>query len=139
MREPNVDDAKILLQLESVRQAPNLDHAFAWAAKQFQHKGTTTQLGPAEAAEADEAIARFSVFFETAGVLVRDGLLHEDVFFDRYYVGPFWKLAVESTEKTRKETGVSGLGENFEWLAKHEDAAQARINARHRETERSRA
>lgn len=132
MREPNVDDAKILLELERLRYTPEVDKAFAWANNEWHaHRDARTPRSASEKATADDAIARFSTFFETAGVLVRDGLLHEDVFYDRYMVKPFWDLAVEETDEERKRAGTAAVGENFEWLAKHEADAQAAVERRH--------
>ena len=135
MREPNVEDAKLLLQLETLRYSPEIDRSFTWAWKHFK-SGVSANAEIVEKAEAEAAIGTFSTFFETAGVLVRDGLLHEEIFYDRYAVTPFWKLARDANEKVRKATGNSSMGENFEWLATHEAAAQARVEERHRKASR---
>lgn len=140
MREPNTEDAKLLLQLETIRYSPEIDKAFRWA---YTHWGADQRPvppanNPVARGEAEEAVGRVSTFFETAGVLVRDGLLHDEIFYDRYAVAAFWKLAKEFNEAQRKETGVPAMGENFEWLAAHEPEAQARVDARHRRLEKER-
>ena len=133
MREPNASDATLLLQLEGLRYNPTVDHAFHWAWTTWNGREFSPGTGNAtQKAEAEQSIGIISTFFETAGVLVRDGLLHEDVFYDRYAVGAFWKLARDFNEKSRKDTGSSAMGENFEWLAAHEPEAQAHVDARHR-------
>lgn len=137
MREPNSEDAKILLQLETLRYTPDLDEAFRWAWAQFQHANDPVRTHtPADLAAEEEAVGRFSTFFETAGVLVRSGLLHEDIFYDRYMVSPFWKLARDSTERQRKMAGTVLIGENFEWLAEREPAVTARLEQRSRSARR---
>lgn len=57
--------------------------------------------------------------FEQAGVLLKHGLLHPDLYFDAW-ASPTsaWERASVVIEALRKESGSDQLYKNFEWLAK---------------------
>jgi hypothetical protein len=69
----------------------------------------------------------FLTFWEMAGVIVNNGLLHDDLFFGRFLVGPYWEAFKPMIYVARKETQEPRLSENFEllyekekkWHAKH--------------------
>jgi hypothetical protein len=57
--------------------------------------------------------------FEQAGVLMKHGLMHPDLYFDAW-ASPTsaWERARVAIEGLRKQTGSTQLYKNFEWLAK---------------------
>ncbi len=54
-------------------------------------------------------------FFELAGVLVRRGLVNQDLFFDVFNPSPYWQRARSIVEGMRKER--AHIYENFEFLS----------------------
>lgn len=65
---------------------------------------------------------RISAFWESAGALVKNGLLNEQLFFDRFLVKPYWDALKPALFSDREATDEMRLGENFEWLARREQA-----------------
>lgn len=55
--------------------------------------------------------------WETAGVLVRRGLMNEDLFFDRFLIAPYWNRAKRIIKGLQRKYDPL-IGENFEWLAR---------------------
>jgi hypothetical protein len=62
-------------------------------------------------------VSRFLELFETMGVLVKSGVLNEDLVHDRWMVRAFWDFLRPTLERERRTIGSATLGENFEWLA----------------------
>ncbi len=74
--------------------------------------------GGSEGSEAFEFIA---AHFETMGVLMKHGLLNEDLYFDRYFVEPYWASA-RAVVKARRARWHPDVAENFAWLARRAEA-----------------
>ncbi len=63
---------------------------------------------------------RIAAFWESAGALVKNGLLNEHLFFDRFLVKPYWEALKPVVFLDREETNEPRIAENFEWLARKE-------------------
>jgi len=64
--------------------------------------------------------------FEQAGVLMKNGLMHPNLYFDAW-ASPTraWERARSAVEGLRKHSGNEDLYTNFEWLARREEQWQA--------------
>ncbi len=71
--------------------------------------------------EGQRYLDRISAFWESAGALVKNGLLNEPLFFDRYLVKPYWDAVKVAILADREEANEPRIGENFEWLAIREE------------------
>jgi hypothetical protein len=78
-------------------------------------------------------VSRFIELFETMGVLVRAGLLNEDLVHDRWMVRAFWDFLRPTVDRERRTIGIATLGENFEWLAERNRAWSERRKTKGRE------
>ena len=60
----------------------------------------------------------FSVghFLEVCGVLMKHGLVNEDLFFDTFWFEPIWKNFEPVISSMREEFNEPSLEENFEFL-----------------------
>jgi hypothetical protein len=55
-------------------------------------------------------------FLETCGVLLKHGLLNEDLFFECFWFEPIWKNFEPVIKSMRQEFQEPSLEENFEFL-----------------------
>ena len=64
--------------------------------------------------------------FEQAGVLMKNGLMHPDLYFDAWSSPKrAWEGARIAVEGLRKQRGNDDLYANFEWLARRGEQWQA--------------
>ncbi len=70
--------------------------------------------------EGQRHLDRIAAFWESAGALVKNGLLNEHLFFDRFLVKPYWDALKPVVFLDREATNEPRIAENFEWLAKRE-------------------
>ena len=119
--KPTHEDAKVLLELLEATQTDNFQKARNWWFGNLSVENPMPyeefkQKFP-EGSEGHNSFGLVSSFFETAGVLVKYGLLHEDLFFDRFLIDPYWKSAKTIVRGERSEYDPL-IAENFEWLAR---------------------
>ncbi len=122
--KPNIEDAQILLELEHLRQAEPSQKANKWFWSEFKPKKIASYSEFREAypegSEGDRHAQEIGNLFELCGVLVNNGLLSEALFFDRYFVKPFWEPLKPIVEGQRDEIEEPRLAENFELLYEKE-------------------
>ncbi|MCL5069257.1 MAG: DUF4760 domain-containing protein [Thaumarchaeota archaeon] len=114
---PTQWDAEMLLKLNEIQQS---DRIFkGWAFSQFDFKSTSWKdlqlIYPRGSAGFDYFYA-VGHFLELCGVLLKHGLLSEDLFFDTFYFEPIWKNFEPVIKSMRKELNEPTLEENFEYL-----------------------
>lgn len=114
MPKPTKEDAQILIGLMSVFNAPAMMEARAFW-------GTLPdEVGPAElfAKYPKGSIERqrfgsMMAFWDTVGILLKNGLLHEDLIFGSFLGDPPWPKVKRFFEEARKE-GNPDEGDNLE-------------------------
>ncbi len=124
LNKPTKEDAKIMLQLEELLlMEPNYRAMYwFWRVFQPQRLETSEEIRKTypSTSEGDRHLNRIGAFWESAGALVKNDLLNEQLFFDRFLVKPYWDALKPAVLLERKETNEPRLSENFEWLAKRE-------------------
>jgi hypothetical protein len=132
--EPTYEDAKLLLEFIELGYMDTMQKAFDWFWANLPEEPPMTleefeQKFPAGSAGAKN-LNLAAGHFETAGVLVRRGLLNENLFFDRFLIAPFWDRAKKVVKGSQKKYNPL-IGENFEWLARRAEGwARKRTAAR---------
>ena len=126
MVRPSKDDAELLLKLVEISHSPVMEAAFTWLRCDMAVKHEKLKKFedyekeyPPGSDGAKHAMAVES-FWETAGVLVKHGLIHEDLFFDRFFVETYWDLLGRWVLGQRETSSEPRLAENFEWLSRKE-------------------
>jgi len=124
MAEPTGQDALLYTQLLAITQTEHHARARRWVQFDFD-AGSYRELEqkyPPGSEERDRLVVVMG-FYESAGVLVSRGLLHEDVFFDAPYnfdtVWPKLKAIVSEWQAAAEDPAV---WENFNWLGLRYDA-----------------
>lgn len=118
---PQYEDARVFLEMVGLTFTPHFAAARDWFLGKFEAKDLNDFRN--KYPDDTEEYARFWTvcgFFETAGVLMKSKLMHPDLFFDRYAVGPFWNKSKVVVHALQKESGQKELFENFEWLVRKE-------------------
>lgn len=134
VRKPTNQDAQLLLQLEQLLLMEPNQKAIHWFWRIFlpqkiQSIDQIRKTYPSNS-EGSTYLDRLSAFWESAGVLVNNGLLNEKLFFDRFWVKPYWealKYIIFSDRETNKEQRIA---EHFELLAKKEQVWQKRASSK---------
>jgi hypothetical protein len=119
--KPTYEDARLLVEMVKLTQDEKFAKARSWyfanlpedppmKLEEFENKFP-------EGSEGNEAFSLVSSHFETAGVLVKHGVLNEDLYFDRYFVEPYWDRAKVIVREQRGKWHPA-IAENFEWLAR---------------------
>lgn len=126
MSKPTKDDAQLLLQLEQMLLMEPNQRAFHWFWRVFYPRKITEiaklrEIYP-DNSEGSMYLDRLSAFWESAGALVNNGLMNEQLFFDRFLVKPYWETLKVVIFSDRDATKEPRIGENFELLAKREQA-----------------
>ncbi len=134
MRKPTKEDARLLLQLEQLLLMEPNQRALHWFWRIFypqkiQSIEQIRKLYPSNS-EGSTYLDRLSAFWESAGVLVNNGLLNEKLFFDRFLVKPYWDALKFVIFADREQTQEPRIGENFELLAKKEEGWHLRASAK---------
>ncbi len=124
------EDAKLLLRFEQLLLTEPVQKARDWfwsefRPKKFKDYEEYRKLYP-EGSEGDRNLGLIGSLWETAGVLVDNGLLHEGLFFDTYLVKPWWEPVKPIVYGERREYEEPRLAENFELLYEREQAWQAK-------------
>jgi len=119
-REPNQQDAALYQRCFSQFQSGVAAEARAWF---FEHFDATTyanmQSRYPPGSRERHLLAEFLGFYESNGVLVSRGLLHEDVFFDApFALDLVWGRVGPIIEEWQEATGEPGIWENVAWLGK---------------------
>jgi hypothetical protein len=124
LKKPTKEDAKIMLQLEELLLMEPNYRAMYWFWRVFhpQRLETSEEIRKTypSTSEGDRHLNRIAAFWESAGALVKNNLLNEQLFFDRFLVKPYWDALKPAVFLERKETNEPRLSENFEWLSKRE-------------------
>lgn len=126
LKKPTKEDARIMLQLEELLLMEPNQRAVYWFWRVFypQKLSSSEEIRKAYPTNSDgqRNLDRISAFWESAGALVKNGLLNEQLFFDRFLVKPYWEAVKPILFSDRQATDEPRLGENFEWLALREQA-----------------
>ncbi len=142
MPRPTKQDAEILLTLMDIFLSDAMREARKWwrtlpeglRLKEFEKRFP-------RGSEGWENLTTMAIFWETAGSLMRRGLLQEDLAFDTFMDAPPWGKVERIVRDRRKREKAPAEGENFEWIAarariwvKQREAAIRRANASPRRT-----
>ena len=125
VKKPTHEDANIMLQLEGLLLMEPNYRAMYWFWRVFypQRLETSEEIRRTYpvTSEGQRNLDRIAAFWESAGTLVKNKLLNEDLFFDRFLVTPYWNALKPGVFLDRKETNEPRLSENFEWLAMRQE------------------
>jgi hypothetical protein len=125
LKKPTKEDARIMLQLEELLLMEPNQRAMHWFWRVFYPQKLVNREEIRKAyptsSEGQRYFDRISAFWESAGALVKNGLLNERLFFDRFLVKPYWDALKQVLFADREETNEPRVGENFEWLALREE------------------
>jgi hypothetical protein len=128
MAKPTKQDAELLLRLIELFGRGEGREASRWvmtgfAAKDYAEFKKKYPEGSPEFLKVGEVLG----FFETAGVLISNGLLNEDVFFDLSFgLTPIWKKLGPIVAGWQKAS-TPALWENAAWLAKRYERWQKKV------------
>ncbi len=119
MPKPTKQDAQLLLSLMEVFLSGPVRDARRWwrtlpegmSLEEFEEKFP-------RGSEGWEYFTTMAVFWETAGSLMRRGLLNEELSFDTFMDAPPWSKAQRIVWGRREREQAPAEGENFEWIAK---------------------
>ena len=125
VKKPTKEDANIMLQLEGLLLMEPNYRAMYWFWRVFhpQRLETAEEIRRTypPTSEGQRNLDRIAAFWESAGTLVKNKLLNEDLFFDRFLVKPYWDAIKPAVFLDRQETNEPLLSENFEWLAMRQE------------------
>jgi hypothetical protein len=126
-REPTPSDAQLLVQLYAIAQDGPAKRGFLWYLDHFKEDiDPATVDYSALLAESPrisagyEAWTAVASFFETVGVLVRNGVLHGGLVYERWPVEWYWRYLGPLVQAERERGLLCDTGsfaDNFEWLA----------------------
>jgi hypothetical protein len=126
--EPTREDARLYLQLLEITQGAYQARARRWVIHELDaqtFKELSTKYPPRS--EEGQWIVDVLGFFESAGVLVSRGLLHEDVFFDQPFgLEMLWPKFESIVDDWQKSTKDAGTWENLQWLARRHKSWRAK-------------
>lgn len=116
-KKPTFEDTQVLLKLNDWQQSDRIFAGWIFAQHQFKAKSFQefVQRYPIGSKGFDHFYA-VGHFLEIAGVLVKRGLLNEDLFFDTFWFEPIWKNFEATIRGMREEYNEPSLEENFEFL-----------------------
>lgn len=119
MSAPTSEDAHIYLQLLEMSQQPHFIESRRWVAHEFDAESLKTlDTKYPEGSEERSRVASVLGFYESVGVLVSRGLLHEDLFFDSPLgLEHVWARAELLVLNWQKSAGDAAIFENLAWLA----------------------
>jgi hypothetical protein len=122
--EPTKEDAGLYLELLAISQQPVQAEARRWVFSEFEARSFEELQSkyPSGTPERDRLV-NVLMFYESAGVLISRGLLHEDVFFDApFELEVLWPLVENLLEDWQKAKNEPAIFENVVWLAKRYEA-----------------
>lgn len=111
------DDAFLLLKLNELQQTDRIFDGWEFSLHEFKadnYEEFVKKYPP----DGNGFKSFYSVghFLELSGVLVKNNLLSEDLFFDTFYFEPIWKNFEPVIKSLRKEYNEESLLENFQFL-----------------------
>ncbi len=116
-RKSTVQEGEILLRLNELQQSERIFNGWAFSQMGFKAKSWKEFLKRyPQGSERFDQFYAIGHFFEVAGVLVKHGILSEDLFFDTFWFEPIWKNYEPVIKSMRKEFNEPSLEENFEFL-----------------------
>lgn len=139
---PTNHDAQLLVQLYAMAQDGPIKKGFLWYLDNFKE-----DMDPAtvdyeslsannpRVSEGYEGWTAVASFFETVGVLVRNGVLYGGLVYERWPVEWYWRYLGPLVQAERDRGMLCDTGsfaDNFEWLAdqaaawRKSDSAKAR-------------
>ena len=118
MAKPTKQDAQLLLTLMDIFLSDSVREARKWwrtlpdglSLEEFEKRFP-------RGSEGWEHFSTMAIFWETAGSLMRRGLLQEDLAFDTFMDAPPWGKVERIVSDRRKREKAPAEGENFEWIA----------------------
>ena len=127
MAKPTKQDAELLLKLVELNGSQYRESSrwvmTEFAAKDYAEFKKKYQVGSPEFTRVGDVLG----FFELAGVLISNGLLNEDVFFDLSFgLTPLWKKLGPIVAGWQKDASPA-LWENAVWLAKRNERWQKKV------------
>ena len=126
-----------MLQLEQLLLMDPNQMAWHWFWRVFEplklRDRTAIRKAYPAGSEGQRYFDRISAFWESAGTLVKNGLLNEKLFFDRFLVTPYWEALREVIYADREKSNEPRIGENFEWLAMRQAKLAAPLKRKNRE------
>jgi hypothetical protein len=120
--KPTWEDADLLLRIDDLAARDETRKAIDWF--RSTHLGAEAPNRHPILRDAPEFayVSRFIELFETMGVLVKLGLLNEELAHERWMVRSVWEFLKPTIERERRTIGSPTLAENFEWLAERNQA-----------------
>lgn len=111
------DDAFLLLKLNELQQTDRIFNGWDFSLHEFKADNYEDFLRkyPRDG-KGFEFFYSVGHFLEMSGVLVKNNLLSEDLFFDTFYFEPIWKNFEPVIRSMRKEFNEDSLLENFQFL-----------------------
>jgi hypothetical protein len=105
------------LKLNELQQSDRIFHGWVFAQQEFK-AGSYQEFLSKYPAGTPGSNYFYSVghFLEVCGVLLKNGLLNEDLFFDTFWFEPIWKNFEPVIASMRKEFSEPSIEENFELL-----------------------
>jgi len=122
VREPNQEDAALYLRLCALKDTAVQAEARAWFFESFDASSLQEldERYPRGSRER-HLFAEFLGFYESAGVLVSRGLLHEDVYFDApFALELVWPRVGAIIDEMREKLDPAAW-ENVAWLGRRYD------------------
>lgn len=119
MARPTKQDAQLLLSLMDIFLSDSVREARKWwrtLPDGLSLEGFEKRFP--RGSEGWEHFSTMAVFWETAGSLMRRGLLHEEIAFDTFMDAPPWGKIERIIHDRRKREKAPAEGENFEWISK---------------------
>ena len=119
-REPNQQDATLYLQLHALKDTPAQAEARRWWFMEFD-ASSYAQLEERYPRGTRERhlLQEFLGFYEGSGVLVKNGLLHEDIYFDApFALGAVWVRMGPIIEEWQAAASDPMIWENVVWLGR---------------------
>ena len=115
------EDAELLLKLFQTTNTPENTEALNWFNREFKpqknYKKFKAKYPPGS--KGSDSVGRVLGTFETAGVLISQGLLNENLYFDVSGIGFLWPQLAPIIPGWQKEAG-GNLWENAVWLAERQ-------------------
>jgi hypothetical protein len=124
--KPTKEDAGLLIQLFAIAQSERVARSFLWYYDFFGEVRDPKEIDyesflkkNPRGSEGYFKWTAIASFFETVGVLVRNGVLSESLVFDRWPVEWYWRY-LETLVKADVDQGLlcdtAYYADNFKWL-----------------------
>ncbi len=113
----NKDDALLLLKLYELQQTDRIFGGWDFSLHTFKaenYEDFVRKYPPG--GKEFESFYSVGHFLEVSGVLIKNKLLPEDLFFDTFYFEPIWRNFEPVVKDLRKMFNEEGIMENFQFL-----------------------